>query len=284
MTNRNKNRLEQNISEGLRKVLERHGHCFQYGVLRHADTLYKNRRSKWILWTTEFPVEVKGNTYHIDFVMQKQASNLYMVAECKRANPAISNWCFVKTPYVRSDYFEEVLVERLQIDKERGVLSGISKLGYHQDVYNIGVELKSNKKGDSEDGRGAIEKALTQVCRGLNGIVEYFAAHPQILKKEGGALIIPAIFTTARIWTSEVDIGNTNYKDGQLNLVTIDVVEKSWIWLRYHLSPRLKHSISSKNVPLDIAASLDLEYARTIAIVSATGIEKFLAAEFTFTD
>lgn len=267
----------QNISEGLRKIINSHGYGFQYSVLKNIEKLSNEHKIKWIFEVAEFPVEVKDVPYHIDFVLRNKKRPLYLVAECKRVNPALSNWCFIKAPYVRRDESpEQVLVERVFIDSEGRLLSSVGELPYKQPIYNISLELRSTEKGDQiGKGRGAIENAITQVCRGLNGMVEFLEKHPKVLGSD--QYIIPVIFTTAQIFTSEVNISNTDLSSGQLDLKTMEAVEKKgWIWFRYHLSSGLKHSICVNEIGKEISDILDMEYARTIAIVSANSIEDFL--------
>lgn len=91
-----------------RKVLSSHGHAFQYAVLRRAEELSDHTR--WIFEVAEFPVGGPPNTIHIDFVLRSKTGGVYLVAECKRADPARANWCFVKAPYTRRAADENELV------------------------------------------------------------------------------------------------------------------------------------------------------------------------------
>lgn len=88
------------------------------------------------------------------------------------------------------------------------------------------------------------------------------------------------IFTTAQIWTSEVDIGKADLQTGKLKLEDIDAQKKDWIWLQYHLSPRIKHSVNSNKTPKGLGEVLAQDYIRTIAVVTASGIEEFLGKDW----
>ncbi|MFZ1804688.1 MAG: hypothetical protein WAU05_12245, partial [Nitrospira sp.] len=83
----------------VRKVLGSHGYGFQYAVLRRAEELAAERRSKWVFEAAEFPVGTAESPTHIDFILRNAHSTVYLVGECKRANPAHANWCFLKAPY-----------------------------------------------------------------------------------------------------------------------------------------------------------------------------------------
>jgi hypothetical protein len=91
----------EQFTQSFAKVLNRHGYGFQFSVLKKADELRKQGRSMWRLEACEFPVEVQGAGTRVDFVLERgdhgsRRRPLYMLAECKRANPALSNWCFVR--------------------------------------------------------------------------------------------------------------------------------------------------------------------------------------------
>ena len=78
----------QKIAHALRKVLNRHGYGFHYSVLQRIGGL---RRSGWRFEVAEMPVEVQGMSTRIDFILRRFNTHLYLLAECKRVNPALSN-------------------------------------------------------------------------------------------------------------------------------------------------------------------------------------------------
>ena len=85
---------------GVRKYLDNHGFGFQYSVLRFAETLLSQRRSKWHFVVSEFPVGSAENPIHIDFILRSGTRRTFLVAECKKTDSARSNWCFAKAPYL----------------------------------------------------------------------------------------------------------------------------------------------------------------------------------------
>jgi len=280
--NPDREHLEQSITEGLQKILDRHGYGFHYAVIGVAATLYNKGSSSWSFQAAEFPVEVRGCSTRIDFVLWLRSENLYLVAECKRANPALSNWCFVAAPYVRRKHTPgQILVERVSVDKEGELSAGATTLSSSSEMYHIGLEVKSSERGDPcGQGRGAIEDAATQVCRGLNGMVEFLALNSQILERDRPAWIVPVIFTTAKIWTSGVDLQKADLETGRIDLKGADVKQKRWVWYRYHQSPGIKHTVRLDKMYHEIGEILDQRYARATAVVSAAGIEDFLTREW----
>src|SRR5258708_7154745 len=94
---------QSELGESFRKVLNRHGYAFQYAVIKFASELRRERRSEWDYLQSEFPVIVNGKSTRIDFVLRKPKPHVYLVAECKRVNPAYSDWCFASSEYARGD-------------------------------------------------------------------------------------------------------------------------------------------------------------------------------------
>jgi len=98
--------LERSFS----KVLDRHGYGLQYAILKVAERLWSEGKSRWLFEACEFPVEVQGKGTRIDFLLKYQGGSAFMVAECKRADPRFSRWCFVRAPFVRRNQERDMLV------------------------------------------------------------------------------------------------------------------------------------------------------------------------------
>src|SRR4051812_35520208 len=76
------------------KALNSHGYGFQYRVIKEVEEC----DSIWSPVVPEFPVEARGHETRIDVILKGTRRSLYIVAECKRVNPALSQWCFVQSP------------------------------------------------------------------------------------------------------------------------------------------------------------------------------------------
>ena len=89
---------------------------------------------------------------------------------------------------------------------------------------------------------------------------------------------IPVIFTTARLYTSLVDLGAAELSTGTLP-DGVNAVESHWLWFQYSLSSSLRHS-AQKEMPdnglTSLGSVLEYQHARSIAVVSPGGIESFL--------
>jgi hypothetical protein len=274
------------IRESFAKALNRHGYGFQYAVLKKCEEIAVELANDWRIATwrplvSEFPVEVQNTGTKIDFILQRVSRRppdipVYLLAECKRANPALSIWCFARAPYVHhawSSKYEPLIVERFRSNAEASSFDV-----YHSvpEPYHIGIELRSKSKGDKEGESGhAIENAASQVLRGLNGFVETLNQNTQLLEKQPHAYIVPVIFTTANLWGSDANLSEADLKTGISDANSKELKPLGWLCYQYHTSPGIKHSRSPHTKPSHLGTLMQSEYIRTIPIVNPEGIEPF---------
>lgn len=272
------------VARLFREELDKHGYSFQDAMIRRINEINRaDAFSTWLPWIPELPVEVQGSHTRIDFVYANE-DGFYLVFECKRSNPAVSNWCFATTCFTsRNPLFSTVYAEAIT-DVGLGVLrSNIAQLNQSEALYQVALDVKSNDKGDSDSkGRGQIEDAATQVCRHLNGLVEFFHRHTNLMnnhkpRNKKRMIVVPVILTTAKLWTTKFDLSTANPETGKIEASELPVTEVPWLWYQYHQSPGLKHSAPTNYQPLgDIENILFYEFVRPIAIVTPKGLEDFL--------
>ena len=153
----------------------------------------------------------------------------------------------------------------------------VSSLNAISDAYHFGVEVRSTKPGDDkgESGR-AIEDAVTQVLRGLNGYLDALSQNKELFEGTK-TYLLPVIFTTAQLWISSSDLGLADLSTGDLDLSKDKFEPVPWLWYQYHMSPGLKHSsIYKPKDQIKVEEFIESKYIRTVAIVSTDGIEEFL--------
>ncbi|MBZ5554236.1 MAG: hypothetical protein LAO21_16080 [Acidobacteriia bacterium] len=262
-------------------ALNRQGHPFQYSVLRRAEELFRANKSKWVFEATEFPVEVQQFGTRVDFVLKHfNSSPYYILAECKRANPAFSDWCFAYAPYYRRNRSKRIFVmEHAELGENRKLRSRAAIVDLHDGPkpYQIAVEIKSGKRGDATGQiKGTIEEAATQVCRALNGMLEIFMRNPNCLELRETVDLLPVIFTTAQIWVSDVDLGAADLRTGEIDISQSNLQRAKWIIYQYHASPGLKHTVPPVNKSAGLGQLMEREYVRMIPIVCSEGIDEFL--------
>ena len=282
--------MQQNPEKGLAHQLNVHGYGFQYAVLKTSKKCFDDHNSPWVFEVSEFPVEINGVSTHIDFILRNTKEPFYLVAECKRADPALSNWCFVKAPFVsrmasgRERIVREVLVSR----KASGdpPTERIDWIMRSDEIYRLAFEVKSGQKGDGKFGRGNINDAITQVLRGQNGLFNYFASKLEKTKTMplGGsfgeskyAAFLPVIFTTAKLWVSDIDLSEADINTGKIDLPAESLVEREWLLFHYSQTPDISHALSGFSKIDELSDALYFDYTRTIPIVNAAGIQSFLS-------
>lgn len=276
MSDHDESRREQ-VQKAFEQTLNRHGYSFQYSVVKAAENLYPHG-SPWQFEATEFPVEVQGSPTRIDILLKHRGElSFYLLAECKRANPALSNWCFARAPYVHPYMPNNALIlERAQSDIPAFMTTSTRVIAVSEELFHVALEVKSDSKGDSSGStRGGIEEAVTQILRGLNGMVNFVYKKRQLFGSEKMIAFLPVVFTTAQLWASDVDLSTADIATGNIDLSQTQFTRKDWLLYQYHMSPGLKHSYA--NEPLGTVGEIMQEhYIRSIAIVSPTGIAPFL--------
>jgi hypothetical protein len=271
----------KSVEAAFQAILNRHGYVFQHSILVHTLNLSSDQRAPWIVPAIEFPVESQGYGTRIDLILKHRMRNLFLVCECKRVNPAMSNWVFSKSAapqfgrFANTSYYEVIFQA-----KSGEILSDVRDLEPSERIYHVAVEVPSHQKGDpfGSKGRGDIEDACGQICRGMNGFANFFASHPQFLQAQPSLGLLPVIFTTATIWKSEADIGAGDLLTGNLDLQDEHLDEIPWLFYHYNQSPGLKHSLRAPADAKSIKDAQHQEFTRPIAIVSAKGIDAFLTS------
>lgn len=271
----------ERIAKSFGKVLNTHGYGFQYAVLKQAEKLALDAKSPWLPTVSEFPVEVQGQGTRVDFILRHARRRLYLVCECKRVNPALADWCFAKSTYVPLTANEALtaFMETVAYKEQHTHAYTGTQFLTHGDIYHIAVEIKTSVPGEPEGSRrGEIEHAATQVCRGLNGLIDYFTQKKNLLSGSEPVSFLPVIFTTARLWVSQIDLGAADLITGNLSVDPGSISETPWLFYHYHQSPGLKHSQPVRHPASSLEEALYKEYVRTIAVVNAVGIESFLCS------
>ena len=189
-------------------------------MVKAIDEFNRQRSIDWELEVTEFPVSVRGTSTKIDFILLKKRPQVYLIGECKRVNPAFSNWCFAGSDYARGGLRsskltfqyawvpapDKKLIEVLPQSEAIRMLTGTVQSDSNR-VYHVGLSIKSNQPGDKlGKNTDALEEAAGQVCKGMNGLIEHFNGQRFKLPVDAKLYFLPAIFTTARIWTTDLDL------------------------------------------------------------------------------
>ena len=83
------------------------------------------------------------------------------------------------------------------------------------------------------------------------------------------------VSTTAKLYTTEADIGASTLETGELDLTKEELTKQNWLYYQYYMSPGLLNKISPAQKRGSLSEQLHYEFTRTIAIVTPDGIEEF---------
>lgn len=279
----------QQVRDSFQRELNLHGYGFQFRVLREAKEQADRFESKRVFRVSEFPVQVQGSGTRIDFILFRQPYPFWradMICECKRSNPAISNWCFARSPFVHRNYPKStdlLVLESILRPAAGKDLRVFAKADNAVDAYHVGLPVRTGQQGDEQpvkQSRSEIEDAASQVMRGVNGYIEMLTENPQLTETAEQDVIVkllPVIFTTANLWVSRADLSEADLATGRIDLSEKEFEPSPWLWYQYNVSPGLKHA----NAPIEKQRNLEehmmMEHVRSIAVVSPSGIGDFLA-------
>ncbi len=283
------------ILKEFEKTLNEHGYGFQYAVLNQVREMHNSGRSAFCVEASEFPVAVgpddKNNT-KIDFVGlrlselpqdgdKRVGPKMFLLAECKRANPAYSDWCFIRAPFTRrTGLANSLILEGGIINSEYyPIMRALQYPTQTIDFYHLGVPIRTDQRGNTTGAKGddAIERAASQSMRGLNGFANFIKHRPGTVGARESFFLFPVIFTTAGLWTSNADLSKADLESGNMDPSGLDSFQPcDWLFYEYNQSPTLKHSLGYADSPATLGESLQQDYVRTIAIVSWRKIESFM--------
>jgi hypothetical protein len=271
------------ISAGMKKYLNSHGHGFHYAVIKKISELttgpfYGLHPS---LEAIEFPVTAGGKNTHIDFLVEVDRRyggglrRTYIVAECKRTLENFKTWSFVRGSYRE----EQVVFERFS--DSGGIVNGENpvRLRVDQAPFHIGFELKNGQhssEGPNSSDREAINDAVTQVLRGTSGLINHLFRSASWPSREIQLFtFVPVIFTTAKLWVSEVALSETDIGSG--NVADLNCEQRSWIWFNYNRPSTIRHDLSWIESECDVSVALARLFTRTVAIVTPDGMDRFFS-------
>jgi hypothetical protein len=219
---------------------------------------------------------------------------IFLVVECKRVNPAMKCWAFVKAPYVRRNLESEgeaFIREAIHYRASDGnVLAyAATKKSPLSEGYRIAREIKiPSAKGDSEgsSGKEAVEEAATQVSLAVNGLIELFKGLNLAHGTDMICQFIPVIVSTAQLFVGDVDLKEGNLDTGEIEKGGLkNWRETNWVFYQYPVSPGIKHTLRpdtgfrppTQILQLDLGESVQRDFVRTIAIVQGKHFEEFLS-------
>lgn len=276
------------VSNALQNELRKHGHGFQHRLIREIDQLFRDGKHSWKFEYGEYPVAARGRGTHIDFLLRLNARDrftrpeTYLVCECKRANPALSDWVFITAPYTGTEDEDRSFVYLEQVIEDVGevhtrLYRGISVFSGSPRHLQIELRRKDVKGETSGPQKGAFDKALEQVFRGVSGLVSAAKQGGPIFGRRDSAVLLPVIFTTATLWAYTGDLSGADLETGDIPIRPEELGRVDWLIFHYNISPDIAHDlpIEGKRASSLREAAIE-ENLRSVAVVSSEGIADFL--------
>lgn len=262
-------------------LLNRHGYSFQNAVIAKVEEARGHRRSKWAFEVAEFPVEVNGHGTRIDFILWTHQSSIMLVCECKRVYTENAEWYFASTPHVRRGHQERFIAEVLQRPEGSRMatgafaVQGLPNAPYCHQGFEVLLNPTSNNFGNVQ----TVEDAVGQVVKGINGLTERLAVSEEGLPQSRSRVLIPVIFTTAKLWVDDADLTHADVVRGRVDASSLSPREVPYVYYQYPQSPGLKHSQPRQAEGLadsGLSPMLARDSLRTVAIVNSASITQFL--------
>lgn len=255
--------------------------------MRRGEELFGAKESPWLLVGAEYPVQLNEYETHIDFVYRLGDNRVttFLVAECKRVDPVLGYWFFVKAPYTWYDPDDnELAFDELWRPARAYGISHRPRFAHTaaRPICRIAREIKVPGVTGSGEGRsreGAIEDALAQALRGVGGLLEKLRGDSGRYSDEEKVFrFIPVVFTTAELWVGDIDLGSADLRTGKLpEGATAKPV--TWLWFVHNRTPRLTPlappAVRGQALSTDLRLALRSDSARAVAIVGANGVDEF---------
>lgn len=272
--------MEQNTPDtGLcRQALREHGHGFHYAVIRRIERATQQVMLGWRFVAAEVPLELNGVDVHADFLFE--ASNRYLIGECKRVNPTYSEWLFAQTSYRTGGSARlRPTVEELYVAPGSALQVRPFEVAGAEHAFQVGVSVHAKRKGEGcVSDKTAIEEATKQVSRAAGGFSQLCRDNGALLPSP--ARIIPVIFTTAKLAVCNQALELSNLATGDLD-ESAAFSYRPWVWYQRGLTPSLRANLQGRYVSEDSptwARYFSRSALRSVAIVNEEGIGEFLVA------
>ncbi len=260
-----------------RQALQEHGHAFHYATIKAIERASTIQDSGWHFVASEVPIALNGEEVHADLIFRSHRH--YLIGECKRVNPAYSQWLFAQTRFTTGGGPASVTVEELCLDSpgSAGMHVRPFQMAPARRAFQVGVTVRTKDKGQGcVSDKKAIEETVSQVSRAAGGFAELCSVNRGLV--DGPARIIPAIFTTARLFTCLYDLELADLATGDLP-ARVEFESVPWLWFQRGLSESLLADLPGRYVA-EHAPTWPQYFSRaairSVAIVNVDGIDSFM--------
>ncbi len=283
-------------------ALNVHGNFFQNKVAQTINT-FNPQRLRFI--TTEYPVEYPRDHSReesrldvLGFIpaQHNYQSGIYLIIECKKANPEFIDWLFY--PTVQNQLFDPnhsqiTVVRNTTVNKTQQYDEFIAELGLTRGLPVSNVQIS----GDCREVRGSYENvskgiktktsnatitdASYQVVLATHSIAsDHRDANTKLLDENSRPVLdrylyMPMIVTTANLFTIEYNLDDVDISSGEIPLDKVTLKPADMVFYEYPIPPHLQIVSDTKYIkPYDF--SMDYRVRRYILIANAKCLDKAL--------
>lgn len=209
--------LDPNVAAA---AINRHGYGLQHRAVAEAREAFEENKAsahgaeRWLFEGIEMPVRVQEHDARIDIVLRDSQSRHFLAVECKRVNPAFGTWIFLRIPTVaRGQDASWLQFDGALAPKPPAVYTFVPPVtvrtyraqSLDDDSVHLGVEVKTEKKGDAEGSKTReLEATLSQAVLGANGLIQRWIERRDDLAG-GPRFVLPMVVTTAELFVSSVE-------------------------------------------------------------------------------
>lgn len=199
-------------------------------------------------------------------------------SKCKRANPAMANWCFASARLDGSDIAEYSWLEAVVWDPTRELFASRLQWNVLDTPAHIALEVRvKGVKGDASSAKPKdLDDALRQACVGANGLLDFRRQNPAGLVPGVQVVVLPVIVTTASLWYSAVDLGRSDRLTGDVSLKGHGFEQVPWIGFQYNQGLGVRHSLPRPERRARVAEIVEATATRTVFVVHMDGLKAFL--------
>lgn len=278
--------LEQDgeqVLPNLQAALNADGCMLRYSLLRLNQELLRKGASSWRFVAANLPVTAQGKVAYLDFVLSHWDSRTYLLAKCVLPAPEHPNWCFLRAPFTHRRRSERIVVEYAKLGDGGRVHPSASYIHTSTDLFHVTLEVGSGQlEGKGQEQPRTFERAAARVSLGLSGLLHLFSTNAQFFPPEPRYFeqvrtfsFLPVIFTTANIWTSDVDLRTADLGQGRVDLSETKLHKQSWVLYQHSASPLLRHTLAFEEQAKTLEELVEREYVRTVPVVNPSGMEDF---------
>jgi len=269
-------------------ALNEQGYLFQHKL---ATTLLADEANQakhsWQLEAAEVPVSFRDYETRIDLVLRLGPESqvpVRAVIECKRSMRDFKRWVFfaqneiVQTASPKFYYAEHSHLQGAWNGQgEPNIVHTIDPKPALTEcpVFDFGVEAKLSSSGGDKrvSATDAIEDAFQQVTLGQAGLgVKLRQLH--VLN----FLNLPIVVTTAELVSAHFDAHHVSMDRGTIEAKNLKLESREWLAVNFRIRQTITLSVpTGLHSKISLGADLALRQIRTVFVVQAEHMQKFLA-------